>query len=496
MISVKTESAPLLSHLSRDRFETHLRREACLIDGEWVTSEQWIAVDNPATCLPIGRVPLLSGADTERAIRAAERAMVDWAARPAKERAQVLRRIADLMMTHVEPLARLLTEEQGKPLSEARSEIAYAASFFEWFGEEAKRAYGDIIPGHMADKRLFVLKHPVGVVGAITPWNFPSAMITRKVAPALAAGCAIVLKPSELTPFSGLALGVIAEEAGLPAGLLNIITGDPPTIGGVLLDSAVIRKISFTGSTAVGIKLMERAAATVKKLSMELGGNAPFIVFDDADIDAAVTGAIQSKFRNAGQTCVCANRLYVQAGVYDRFIDKLVAGVATLSVGAGDVEGVSIGPLINEAAVTKVQQHIADAIAKGASVMLGGTPSSAGRRFFEPTVLKDVTSAMRVAHEETFGPVAPVIRFDNEAEVIASANDSAFGLAAYVYARDVARVWRVAEGLEAGIVGVNTGIISTEVAPFGGIKSSGLGREGSYYGLDDYQEVKYVCLSL
>ncbi|WP_443030444.1 NAD-dependent succinate-semialdehyde dehydrogenase [Sphingomonas sp. ZT3P38] len=480
----------------RPRYETALRREACLIDGAWVTADRWIDVDDPATCAVIGRVPSLGAVETERAILAAQRAMAPWAARPAKERAQILRRIADLMLANVDPLARLLTEEQGKPLAEARGEIAYAASFFEWFGEEARRAYGDIIPGHMADKRLLVMKQPVGVVGAITPWNFPSAMIARKIAPALAAGCGVVVKPSELTPFSALALGGLAEEAGLPAGLLNIVTGDAQEIGGALLESGIVRKISFTGSTAVGIKLMQGAAPTVKKMSLELGGNAPFIVFDDADIDAAVEGAIQSKFRNAGQTCVCANRLYVQAAVYDAFVERLVAAVARLSVGPGTAEGVTIGPLINAAAMAKVERHIADAVGKGASVLLGGGASTLGGRFFEPTVLRDVTPDMLVQREETFGPLAPVIRFDHEAEAIALANASEFGLAAYFYARDLSRVWRVAEAIEAGIVGVNTGLISTEVAPFGGVKSSGLGREGSHYGLEDYQELKFVCLSV
>jgi len=478
------------------RYETALRREACLIDGAWITGDRWIDVDDPATCAVIGRVPSLGAVETDRAILAAQRAMAPWAARPAKERAQVLRRIADLMLANVEPLARLLTEEQGKPLAEARGEIAYAASFFEWFGEEAKRAYGDIIPGHMADKRLLVMKQPVGVVGAITPWNFPSAMIARKVAPALAAGCGVVVKPSELTPFSALALGVLAAEAGLPAGLLNIVTGEAQEIGAALLESDIVRKISFTGSTAVGIKLMQGAAATVKKMSLELGGNAPFIVFDDADLDAAVEGAIQSKFRNAGQTCVCANRLYVQAAVYDAFVERLVVAVRRLTVGAGTAEGVTIGPLINAAATAKVERHIADAVGKGASVLLGGGASALGGRFFEPTVLRDATPDMLVQREETFGPLAPVIRFEHEAEAIALANASEFGLAAYFYARDLSRVWRVAEAIEAGIVGVNTGLISTEVAPFGGIKSSGLGREGSHYGLEDYQELKFVCLSV
>ncbi|WP_066796603.1 NAD-dependent succinate-semialdehyde dehydrogenase [Sphingomonas soli] len=473
-----------------------LRREACLIDGAWIAGDRWIEVDNPATCDTIGRVPSLGASETEHAIAAAARAMPAWAARPARERAAMLRRIADLMAEHAEPLARLLTEEQGKPLAEARGEIAYAASFFEWFGEEAKRAYGDVIPGHMEDKRLLVLKQPVGVVAAITPWNFPSAMIARKVAPALAAGCGVVVKPSELTPFSALAIGVLAEAAGLPAGLLNIVTGNAQEIGAVLLASPVVRKISFTGSTAVGIKLMEGAAPTVKKMSLELGGNAPFIVFGDADVDAAVDGAILSKFRNAGQTCVCANRIYVQSGVYDHFVDKLAAKVSRLEVGAGDEDGASIGPLINAAAVEKVERHVADAVSLGASIVTGGARHGRGPRFFTPTVLRDVTAAMLVQREETFGPLAPVIRFERDEEAIELANASEFGLAAYFYARDLSRVWRIAEAIEAGIVGVNTGLISTEVAPFGGVKSSGLGREGSRYGLEDYQELKYVCLSI
>ncbi|MBX3564172.1 MAG: NAD-dependent succinate-semialdehyde dehydrogenase [Sphingomonas sp.] len=473
-----------------------LQREACFIDGTWHVGDRWIEVDNPATCKMIGRVPSLGAAETERAITAAAQAMPAWTARPARERAGILRRIADLMARHSEPLARLLTEEQGKPLAEARGEIAYAASFFEWFGEEAKRAYGDVIPGHMADKRLLVLKQPVGVVAAITPWNFPSAMIARKVAPALAAGCCVVVKPSELTPFSALAIGALAEMAGLPAGVLNIVTGDAQEIGAALLASPVVRKISFTGSTAVGIRLMEGAAPTVKKMSLELGGNAPFIVFDDADVDAAVAGAIQSKFRNAGQTCVCANRIYVQSAVYDRFVDQLAAEVSRLTVGAGNEEGVSIGPLINTGAVEKVERHVADAVARGARIVTGGGRHARGPRFFAPTVLRDVTAEMLVQREETFGPLAPIMRFERDAEAIELANASEFGLAAYFYARDLSRVWRTAEAIEAGIIGVNTGVISTEVAPFGGVKSSGLGREGSRYGLEDYQELKYVCLSV
>ena len=475
---------------------TNLMREACLIDGAWVTGDAWIDVDNPATGETIGRVPKLGAAETERAIAAADRAMPAWAARTAKERAQVLRRFFDLMMAHQDDLAALLTREQGKPLAEARGEIAYAASFLEWFGEEAKRVYGQTIPSHAPDKRIVVLKQPIGVVAAITPWNFPAAMITRKIGPALAAGCAVVLKPASQTPFSALALGVLAEEAGLPKGLLNILTGSAAEIGGVLTASAVVRKLSFTGSTEVGAKLYEQSAPTIKKLSLELGGNAPFIVFDDADLDAAVAGAIASKYRNAGQTCVCANRLYVQSGVYEAFAEKLVAAVKALKVGDGMADGTAIGPLIDMAAVEKAEDHVADAVAKGATVVAGGKRSSLGGRFFEPTVLAGVTQDMLITREETFGPVAPLIRFETDADAIAQANATPFGLAAYFYARDLKRVWTVAEAIEAGIVGVNTGIISTEVAPFGGVKLSGLGREGSSFGIEDYLEIKYVCLGL
>ena len=473
-----------------------LKREACLIDGDWVTGDAWIDVDDPATGTVIGRVPRLGRAETDRAIGAAARAMPAWAARTAKDRAVVLRRYFDLVMTHQEPLAALLTQEQGKPLAEARGEIAYAASFIEWFAEEAKRVYGDVIPGHAPDKRIVVLKQPIGVVAAITPWNFPAAMITRKIAPALAAGCGVVVKPATQTPFTALALGVLAKQAGLPDGLLNIVTGSSTEIGAALTESAVVRKLSFTGSTEVGAKLYAQCAPTIKKLSLELGGNAPFIVFDDADLDAAVAGAIQSKFRNAGQTCVCANRLYVQAGVHDAFVAKFVAAVQALRIGAGADDGIDIGPVIDGAAVRKVEAHIADATAKGASVVAGGERDARGGRFFQPTVLTGVTRAMVVTEEETFGPLAPIIRFEDETDVIAQANDTPFGLAAYFYARDIGRIWRVGEALEAGIVGINTGIISTEVAPFGGVKASGLGREGSKYGLEDYLEIKYLCLGL
>lgn len=475
---------------------TELLREACLIDGAWVTGDAWIAIDNPATGETIGRVPKLGAAETERAIAAAAAAMPAWAAKTAKERAIVLRRFFDLMMRHQDALAELLTREQGKPLAEARGEIAYAASFLEWFGEEAKRVYGQTIPGHASDKRIVVLKQPIGVVAAITPWNFPAAMITRKIAPALAAGCAVVLKPASQTPFSALALGVLAQEAGLPSGLLNIVTGAAREIGATLTASPVVRKLSFTGSTEVGVTLYGQSAPTIKKLSLELGGNAPFVVFDDADLDAAVAGAIASKYRNAGQTCVCTNRFYVQAGVHDAFVEKFAAAAAALVVGDGRADGTQMGPLIDDAAVATTEEHIADAVALGARIVVGGARHARGGRFFQPTVLADVTQHMLITREETFGPVAPIIRFDTDADAIRLANDTPFGLAAYFYARDLKRVWTVAEAIEVGIVGVNTGIISTEVAPFGGVKLSGLGREGSSFGIEDYLELKYVCLAL
>ncbi|WP_143068907.1 NAD-dependent succinate-semialdehyde dehydrogenase [Solimonas aquatica] len=475
---------------------TSLKREACLIGGEWVSGERWIDVDDPASGAVIGRVPKLGAAETGRAIAAAQQAMGPWSAQTGKARAQVLRRYYELIMAHQEALAAILTQEQGKPLAEARGEIAYAAGFIEWFGEEAKRVYGDVIPSHAPDKRIVVLKQPIGVVAAITPWNFPAAMITRKIGPALAAGCGVVVKPATQTPFTALALGVLAQEAGLPAGLLNIVTGSSTEIGAALTASPVVRKLSFTGSTEVGAKLYEQSAPTIKKLSLELGGNAPFIVFDDADLDAAVIGAIQSKFRNAGQTCVCANRLYAQAGIYETFVAKLSAAVAALKIGAGNAPGTEIGPLIDEKAVAKVREHIADATAKGAKIVYGGGAPAQGGRFFTPTVLSGVTQDMLVAREETFGPLAPVFRFDTEDEVIAMANATDFGLASYFYARDIGRIWRVGERIEAGMVGVNTGLISTEVAPFGGVKASGLGREGSRYGIEDYLEIKYLCLGL
>ncbi len=475
---------------------TSLKKEACLIGGAWVTGEHWVDVDNPATAAVIGRVPRFGVVETERAIAAAQQAMGPWAARTAKDRAAVLRRYFDLIIARQEDLAAILSEEQGKPLAEARGEIVYAAGFIEWFAEEAKRVYGDVIPSHAPDKRIVVLKQPIGVVAAITPWNFPAAMITRKAGPALAAGCGVVLKPATQTPFTALALGLLAIEAGLPAGLLNIVTGSATEIGAALTASEIVRKISFTGSTEVGAKLYAQSAPTIKKLSLELGGNAPFIVFDDADLDAAVAGAMQSKFRNAGQTCVCANRIYAQAGIHDAFVAKLTAATAALKIGAGNEPGTEIGPLIDDKAVAKVQEHIADALAKGAKLQTGGAAHARGGRFFTPTVLTDVSADMLVSREETFGPLAPVFRFTDESEVIAQANATPFGLAAYFYARDIGRVWRVAEQIEAGIVGVNTGLISTELAPFGGIKSSGLGREGSKYGIEDYLEIKYLCLGL
>jgi len=475
---------------------TTLKREACLIGGEWLTGEHWIDVDDPATGAVIGRVPRFGRAETTRAIAAAEQAMRPWAKLTGKERARILRRFFDLIMAHQEELAALLTREQGKPLSEARGEIAYAASFIEWFAEEAKRVYGDVIPSHAADKRIVVLKQPIGVVAAITPWNFPAAMITRKIGPALAAGCGVVVKPATQTPFTALALGVLATEAGLPSGLLNVVTGSATEIGATLTASDVVRKLSFTGSTEVGAKLYEQCAPTIKKLSLELGGNAPFIVFDDADIDAAVAGAMQSKFRNAGQTCVCANRIYAQAEIYDAFLAKLAATASALKVDAGTEPGAEIGPLIDDKAVAKVREHITDATSKGAKIVTGGATHTRGGRFFTPTVLSDMTQEMIVSREETFGPLAPVFRFRDEDDVIAQANATPFGLSAYFYARDIGRIWRVAERIEAGIVGVNTGLISTEVAPFGGVKASGLGREGSKYGIEDYLEIKYLCLGL
>ncbi len=475
--------------------DARLFREACYVDGQWIqaSSGQTISVDNPATCEIIGRVPRLSAAETKKAIEAANRAFPAWSKKTAKERATVLRRWFDLMMGSQEDLARLMTLEQGKPLAESRGEVAYAAAFLEWFGEEAKRIYGDIIPQHQADKRIVVIKQPIGVVACITPWNFPLAMITRKAGPAIAAGCTVVLKPAEQTPLSALALAELAERAGVPKGVFNVVTGAPTEIGPELTSSPIVRKLSFTGSTEVGKLLMAQCAGTVKKVSLELGGNAPFIVFDDADLDAAVEGAMASKYRNSGQTCVCANRLLIQETIYDAFATKLAAAVKTLKPAPGLETGSTQGPLIDEAAVEKVESHLRDAQAKGAKVLVGGHRHALGGRFFEPTILIDVTPQMAVSREETFGPVAPLFRFKTEADAIALANDTEFGLAAYFYGRDIARVWRVAEALETGIVGVNTGIISTEVAPFGGVKQSGLGREGSKYGIEEFVEIKYMC---
>jgi succinate-semialdehyde dehydrogenase / glutarate-semialdehyde dehydrogenase len=476
--------------------DTKLFREQCYIDGQWVSAEgkKTFPVRNPATGGTLGSVPDMGTAETKRAIEAAERAWPAWRAKTAKERAACLRKWFELMMAAQEDLAQILTAEQGKPLAEARGEIAYGASFIEWFAEEGKRAYGDVIPTHQADKRVLVIKQPIGVSAMITPWNFPNAMITRKAAPALAAGCTVVLKPAEQTPFSALAMAELGERAGIPKGVLNIITGDAATIGKELCANPKVRKLSFTGSTEVGRILMRQSADTIKKLSLELGGNAPFIVFDDADLDAAVDGALASKYRNAGQTCVCANRIYVQDGVYDAFAAKLTDKVKGFKVGPGNEPGVVIGPLIDEQGLKKVETHVADALGKGAKVILGGKKHEKGGLFFQPTVITNVTPQMLVSHEETFGPVAPLIRFRSEDEVIRLANDTEFGLCGYFYSRDVGRIFRVAEAIETGIVGANVGIISTEIAPFGGVKQSGLGREGSKYGLEEYLEVKYILV--
>jgi succinate-semialdehyde dehydrogenase/glutarate-semialdehyde dehydrogenase len=476
--------------------DNKLFRELGFIDGAWVAADSGasLAVTNPATGEQLGHIPDMAAAETRRAIAAAAKALPLWAARTAKERAGILRRWFDLMLANQDDLAILMTAEQGKPLAESKGEIAYAASFIEWFAEEGKRLYGDIIPGHQADKRIMVLRQPVGVVAAITPWNFPSAMITRKAGPALAASCTMVLKPATQTPYSALALAELAERAGIPPGVFNIVTGSATAIGGEMTSNPTVRKVTFTGSTGVGKKLMVQCAGTVKKLSLELGGNAPFIVFDDADLDAAVQGAIASKYRNTGQTCVCANRLLVHSGVYDEFAKKLAAAVGQLRVGDGLAGVTDQGPLIDANAIAKVEEHIADALRGGAKVALGGKRHALGGTFFEPTILTGVTPAMMIAREETFGPVAPLFKFTTEAEAIAMANDTEFGLAAYLYTRDLARSWRVSEAIEYGIVGLNTGIISTEVAPFGGVKESGTGREGSKYGILDYTEMKYICV--
>ena len=473
-----------------------LLRQQAYIDGAWSDADNGATLDvtNPATGEQLGTVPLMGAAETRRAIAAANAAWPAWRKKSAKERAAILRKWNDLILANTEDLAQLMTAEQGKPLAESRGEVAYGASFIEWFGEEAKRVAGETLASPWADRRLLVTKEPIGVCAAITPWNFPIAMITRKVGPALAAGCPMVLKPAESTPYCALALAVLAERAGVPAGVFSVVTGTPKEIGGEMTSNPTVRKLTFTGSTAVGRLLMEQCAPTIKKLSLELGGNAPFIVFDDADLDAAVEGALASKYRNAGQTCVCANRIYVQDGVYEQFAETLVAAVAKLKVGNGAEEGVTQGPLIDDKAVQKVEQHVADALAKGGRLLAGGKRHALGHSFFQPTVIADVTSDMIVASEETFGPLAPLFRFTTDEQAVELANSTEFGLASYFYSRDIGRIWRVAEGLESGMVGVNTGLISNEIAPFGGVKQSGLGREGSHYGLDDFLVIKYICM--
>ena len=476
--------------------DAKLFRQSCYVDGVWIDARggATINVDNPATGEIIGTVPKFGAAETREAIEAANRAFLEWRKKTAKERGAVLRKWFELMLANSEDLAKLMTVEQGKPLVESRGEVAYAGAFLEWFGEEAKRVYGDTIPGHQPDKRIVVIKQPIGVAACITPWNFPLAMITRKAGPAIAAGCTVVLKPASQTPFSALALAELAERAGMPKGVFNVVTGSASEIGGELTANPIVKKLSFTGSTEVGKVLMQQCATTVKKISLELGGNAPFIVFDDADLDAAVEGAIASKYRNTGQTCVCVNRIYVQDAVYDAFAAKLAESVKKLKPMSGLEPGATQGPLIDDKAVAKVEEHIKDAVSKGARVVVGGHRHQLGGRFFEPTVLADVAPNALMAKEETFGPVAPLFRFKTEAEAIDMANDTEFGLAAYFYGRDIGRVWRVAEGLESGMVGINTGLISTEVAPFGGVKESGLGREGSKYGIEEFLEIKYLCL--
>ena len=472
-----------------------LLRQQCYVDGKWTSADDAgsMPVVNPAIGAPIGTAPVFRAVETERAIAAAGRAFPAWRAKTAKERSNILRKWYELMLANVDDLALILTTEQGKPLAEAKGEVTIGAAYVEWFAEEARRIYGDVIPTIGNDRRLVVVKEPVGVCAAITPWNFPCSMITRKVSPALAAGCTVVIKPAEATPFSAFALAELADRAGFPPGVLNVITGDAPSIGGEMCANATVRKVSFTGSTEVGRLLMKQVAPTIKKISLELGGNAPFIVFDDADLDAAAEGAIISKYRNAGQTCVCANRFFVQRKVYDAFSQKLVERVRALKVGPGTEPGVTQGPLINAEAVAKVEEHLADATSHGAKVTTGGKRHALGGTFYEPTVLTNVTPQMLIFREETFGPVAPLIPFDTDAEVVELANRTEFGLASYFYSRDIGRIWRVAEALEYGMVGVNTGLITTEVAPFGGMKQSGLGREGSKYGIEEFVEVKYVC---
>ena len=473
-----------------------LFRQQCYVDGHWLDAKSGRATDvvNPADGQVIGTVPALSAAETRAAIEAANRAFPAWRAKTAKDRAQILRKWYDLMMANQEDLAIIMTAEQGKPMAESRGEIGYGGSFIEWFAEEGKRAYGDVIPPHLSDRRIVVTKEPVGVVGMITPWNFPNAMITRKAGPALAAGCTVVARPATATPFSALALCELGERAGIPPGVFNVITGPSRDVGGEMTANPIVRKLSFTGSTEVGKILLEQCAHTVKKVSMELGGNAPFIVFDDADMDSAIDGAIASKYRNTGQTCVCANRFLVQGGVYDTFAERLAEASSKLVVGPGLEGETQQGPLIDEDAVAKVEEHIQDAVDKGATVIQGGKRHPLGGNFFEPTVIANVNTQMKVAREETFGPLAPIFRFETDDEAVQLANDTEFGLAAYFYSRDIGRIWRVAEQLEYGIVGINTGIISTEVAPFGGMKESGIGREGSHYGLDEFLEVKYMCM--
>jgi len=478
--------------------DTALFKQQAYINGVWcdANDKQVIAVNNPANLQILGNVPNMTEIETRKAIEAADKALISWRKLTAQERATKIRKWFELILENQDDLAQILTAEQGKPLAEARGEIVYAAKFFEWFAEEAKRVYGDVIAGHQSDKRLLVIKQPIGVTAAITPWNFPAAMITRKAGAALAAGCTMVVKPASQTPFSALALAYLADKAEIPAGVFNVVTGSARAIGSELTSNPIIRKLSFTGSTDVGRTLMRECAHDIKKVSLELGGNAPFIVFDDADLDAAVEGALISKYRNNGQTCVCANRLYVQAKVYDEFVGKLQQAVSRLNVGDGFATDINLGPLIDEKAVAKVEQHINDAVSKGAKLVCGGKKHALGNNFFEPTILADVPKTALVAKEETFGPLAPVFKFNDDNEVIAMANDTEFGLASYFYAKDLSRVFKVAESLEYGMVGVNTGLISTEVAPFGGVKASGLGREGSKYGIEDYLEIKYICLSV
>ncbi len=473
-----------------------LLRQDCYINGQWLAADggKTIDVTNPATNELLGTIPRMGTNETRRAIEAADAALPAWRAKTAKERAIILRNWFNLMLEHQEDLAIIMTAEQGKPLAESRGEISYAASFIEWFAEEGKRLYGDTIPSFATDKRVVVIKEPIGVCAAITPWNFPSAMITRKAGPALAAGCTMVVKPATATPYSALALAELGERAGIPAGVFSVITGSSKEIGDEMTANPIVRKLTFTGSTEIGKQLTEQCAGTMKKVSMELGGNAPFIVFDDADLDAAVDGAIASKYRNTGQTCVCTNRLLVQSGVYDAFVDKLIIAVAKMRVGNGLTDDVQQGPLIDEASVQKVEEHIEDAVSKGARIALGGKRHDLGGTFFQPTVICDVTPQMLVAREETFGPLAPIFRFESDEDAVKMANDTEFGLASYFYTRDIGRVWRVAEALEYGMVGINTGLVSTEIAPFGGVKESGLGREGSRYGIEEFCEIKYLCM--